>query len=663
MKSLRRISICLTALLSLTLNPNPNLSLSADEAIRIRIKSRIRNGIPLFAALCLILLVCLPLLAQLPPEAHLAKHSPILRYRVTPTGPVLETILAGDDWTPLTGHEVLVKPFEMISFHAGLTNLIAQAPECHLDLSSNVAWDAGPVKIFTPTTNVFVKGEGFFFTQSNQMLFVSNKVETRVLRALLKSPLIGNQSTNAAPATDQTILITSQRCQFDYGSNNARYAGNVHVIDSQMDLTSDYLYIQLNTNGAISNIVARQNVVITTTNKGRATGETAHYYLEGTNEITVLTGDSTWHNGDQEAKAEQFTYDSTRHILWATNHVRVRWPNAVETPAQRLAGEPPQVDASGLRLLFADDAMMQMPPTNGPVESMVANGNVIIVNQADQSRSTGDHAVYSRAEDRFELTGSPVWWNDRVTVHGQSLIAEVTNQLYHARGQAKFETAPGSNQWLVISSTNIDYQTNLAVFHDGVHVRLQENGALRDSLDCNILNVTLVSNEVTAAIAHGNVWGETAPDRNGNVKTISCEVLIGHRSRTTLLMTDLEASNHVVITQFGQTTNAPRNKLTAEFVTADFFATTNQIEKAVALHDVILEQTKPTQSIHATSSRADYTATNDQVKLTGAPLAITDKYVISEADYLIWQPKTNRFRAVGWYKIVPTPPKTGHPSS
>ena len=653
MKSLKRI----LGFSASVLNPTRNLNLPARRGIRIR------NGILCVAAFCLTLLVFLPLLAQLPPEAHLAKHSPILRYRVTPTGPVLETILAGDDWTPVTQQEVLVTPFEMISFRGGLTNLIAQAPECHLDLSSNTAWDAGAVKFFTPTTNVFVKGEGFFFTQSNQMLFVSNKVETRVQRALLKTPLLGGQRTNAPTAADQTILITSRRCQFDYGSNIARYDGNVHMMDSQMDMTSDFLFIQLNTNGAISNIVARQNVVITTTNKGRATGESARYFLEGTNEVMVLTGDAAWHNGDQEAKAEQFTYDSTLHILRATNHVRVRWPNAVETPAQRLAGEPPRIDATGLRVLFADDATMQMPPTNGPVESMIADGNVIIVNQADQSRSTGDHAVYSRAEDQFELTGAPVWWNDRVKVHGDSLIAEVTNQLYHARGHARFETAPASNQWLIISSTNIDYHTNLVVFHDGVQVRLQENGALRDSLDCDVLNVEMVSNEVATAIARGNVRGETAPDRAGNVKTISCEVLIAHRSPTTLLMKDLEASNHVVITQFGETTNAPRDKLTAEFVTAYFFAGTNQVEKAVALHDVVLEQTKPSQSIHATAAQADYTAANDQVKLTGAPLAVTDKYVITDADYLIWQPKTNRFRAVGWYKIVPTPPKTGHPSS
>jgi lipopolysaccharide transport protein LptA len=600
---------------------------------------------------------CLQPLAQVPQEAHLGK-APILLYRSTPQGPTLDTILSADDWTQLPNREVLGTNFQMISFRNGQTNLTAQAPQCYMNRSNNVAWDPGHIKIFTPTTNMFAQGDGFFFTQSSQVLFLSNNVETRIQRALIKSPLV-NSRTNAPPDSSQMVKIFARRGQFDNSSNRVEYYGSVHVIDAQTDITSDFLFVQLNTNGTVQSILARQNVVITTTNKGRATGDAARYYITNETEFMVLTGNAAWHNGDQEAWAEQFTYDSTHHILWATNHVRVRWPNAVQTPAQRQAGEPPKADATGVRELYADAATMQMPPTNGPVESMIASGNVIIVNQADKSRSTSEQAVYSRAENRFELIGAPVWWNDRVTVHGQSLVSEVTNQIYHVRGQAKFETAPGTNQWLVISSPNIDYQTNLALFYEGARVRLLQNGALRDSLYCDFLRAELVSNEVVAATARGNVHGETAPDTNGNVKTISCAVLTGHRSPVTLRVTDLEATNHVVITEFGQTTNAPRNKLMAERVTADFFATTNQIEKAVAQHDVVLEQIKPSQTIHATSARADYTAANDQVKLTGAPLAMTDRFVISDADYLIWQTKTNHFSAFGFYTIVPVPAKAG----
>jgi lipopolysaccharide export system protein LptA len=325
---------------------NLNTNLRAHENMS-KIRTWITNGAlaTFIAACCVMLWACLPLRAQAPPEAHLANNFNYVRYGDTAKGKVLEMILSGNRSTYLTKEETLVTPFEMISFRNGQTNLTARGPECHF--LSNFAWDAGHIELFTPTTNVFVQGDGFFFTESNHVLFVSNNVETRVLRTLLKSPLLAGQRTNAAPGPEQTVFINSRRCQFDYGSNQAEYFGDVHVIDPQMDLRSDYLFIQLNTNGAIENIVARQNVVIATTNKGRATGTTARYYIANTNEIMVLTGDSTWQNGDQQAQAEQFTYDSTLHILRATNHVRVRWPNAVQTAAQRLAGEPPRIDATG----------------------------------------------------------------------------------------------------------------------------------------------------------------------------------------------------------------------------------------------------------------------------------------------------------------------------
>jgi hypothetical protein len=91
---------------------------------------------------------------------------------------------------------------------------------------------------------------------------------------------------------------------------------------------------------------------------------------------------------------------------------------------------------------------------------------------------------------------------------------------------------------------------------------------------------------------------------------------------------------------------------------------TNQLERAVAERDVVIDQVKTNQAIHATGERGVYTAAADEVKLTGAPVARTDRYVISNADYMIWQPKTNRFRAFGPYTIVPVKAQTnGEPPS
>jgi lipopolysaccharide export system protein LptA len=631
---------------------------------------------PRFRFLCLFALgVSLHLRAQLPPEAHISGTTnvpSITRYRDTPTGPALDFTLSGKDWNRLTAREVLVTPFELKSYHGGQSGqiqFIVQGPESHIDIVSNTAWDAGYMELFTPATNLFtnlfVQGQGFFFTQADHLLIISNQTETRVLRALLRTSMMGQPQSNASVNSGEILKIFSRTCRFSYLSNHVDYAGGVHVLDPQMDLTSQTMSVQFNSNSAIQTILANGNVVITTTNKGRATGQTAFYYITNGSEITDLSGDATWQNGDQRAIARKFIYDSTRHLLSAAGHVRVWWPNAAPTPDQRRTGAPPRADDTGVRELFADFATLQFPPTNGPLESMVATGNVVIVNQADATRATADQAVYTRTNDLFELTGNPVWWNDQMEVEGTVLIAQLTNKIYHARGQARLklktsasgpantQTPSGrsTNQWLIITSADLDYQTNLAVFRQDVQARLLENGALRDTLACDLLNVELVSNQVAAAVAIGNVRGQTAPGKTGVVKTIVCDILTAHRSPATGLMKDVRAESNVVIRVFGSTLAAPSNTMSAVVVTARFSSITNQIEETVAEQNVVFDQVKSAQTLHATGRRAVYAAASDQIKLTGQPFAITDKYIVSDADYLIWQSKTNRFGGGGPYKI------------
>src|ERR1700677_4159397 len=604
------------------------------------------------------------LLAARPLAAQSSSGFTAPRFRPGPRGQVLEYLLHGQTATNFAPNVVLVTVFRMESFRDG-TNVqfIAQAPECFLDANKHVARDAGRFELFTPTTNLWLQGDGFFFTETNRFLYLSNNVETRVLRPPLKSPLANAPRANAPPPNGvPTLKIFARRCQLDNQSNVVDYAGDVHVIDPQMDLRSDFLTVHFATNGAIENILARQNVVIDPANRGRATGATALYYITNGVEMMNLAGDATWNNGAEQARAAQFTYDSTHHFLTATGHVRVQWPNAVPTAAQRQSGAPPAIDASGLRKLFADFATLQWPPTNGPVERMNAEGNVIIVNQADQSRSTSDRAAYVRTNDAFELSGHSDWRNDKTEVWGDLLTAEITNKVYHSRGDArlklKINSAARTNapappsQWLDVTCANLDFQTNLAVFHDRVHAQVLQIDSLRDTLYCDLLHVTLVSNQVETAIARGRVRGQTAPGPTGIVKTISCETLTVHRSPATGLMKNIRAEDHVVLTDFGAGPKAPFNKLTADVATARFSPATNLVEQAVAEDHVTLEQTAPGQTVRATAQRALYTTAIDQVKLTGTPVARTDKYLITDADYMIWRPKTNRFSAFGLYQMI-----------
>jgi lipopolysaccharide export system protein LptA len=594
--------------------------------------------------------------AQIPPDLK----TRIIGERQTPHGSELERLMSFDHQSNVVYRDDLVWPFLLKSYRSGPSNelqLIVQAPECHVDKVGQRAWDKGPIVLFTPTTNVWVQGEGFLFLEASNTLDISNKVEARVLRSLLKTAALNGPKTNAPGAPEQKLKIFSDRCHFNYLSNFARFDGHVHVIDVQLDMTSERLAIQMTTNGAIQTILAQDNVVLTTTNKGWATGPKAFYYVTNGSEMTELTGRAWWHNGDEQARADKFIYDTTHHFLTAVGNVRVWWPNG---PQQ--AGVAPKVnETTGYRELWADFATLQWPPTNGPVEAMHATGHVLIVNQADNSSSTSDQADYVRTNDLFELTGSPEWWNERMDVTGRILRAEATNNIFHARGDSHLKMhvtgSAHTNEYLYVSSEDIDYQTNLAVFTDHVKARLLEDEVLRDTLNSDKLDVELFSDEVKTAVARGHVQGETAPDKLGRIKTIACVKLTAHRSTATKLWTDFLAETEVVLKQFGTNAGEPRDQLTAETAIAYFSAVTNQLERAVAERNVVIDQVKTNAAIHAAGERVVYTVAADEVKLTGHPVARDYQYVVSNSDYMIFRPKTNRFEAFGPYFMSPSKPR------
>jgi lipopolysaccharide transport protein LptA len=589
--------------------------------------------------------------AQAPPAPQRTR---VYVEKTTPKGQELEAILSGDTPSNLSDREQVVTHFEMESVRNGQASQVqftALAPECHIDSPGHRAWDAGHLELFTPTTNVWMQGEGFYFIETNHFLYLSNKVETRVLRSLLKTTMAGAGASNAPGAAERRLKIFSSQGQFDYESNIAVYLGAVHVIDVQLDMTSDRLTVHFTTNGAVQTILAEGSVVMTTTNKGQATAARVFYYVTNGNEMTELTGQAAWTNGDERAIAEEFIYDSTHRFLTAEGHVRVWWPNPAPGAQDRRREAPPRVGPGGFRELFADWATLQMPPTNGPLQAMHASGNVIIVNQADHSRATGEQADYTRTNDWLELTGDPVWWNDDMEIRGRVLTAELTNKIYRARGDANFKRKVNTNQWLKVACVDLDFQTNHAVFHDDVKARLFEEERLCDTLTSDLLEVELFSNQVKSAVARGHVQGETAPDKLGRIKTIGCDTLTLHRSTASGLTKDVVAEDHVVLQEFGTDPAAPHDKLTAAKATAFFSAVTNQVERVVAVRNVVFDQIKTNQNVHATGQEAVYTAANDETRLTGEPVARTERYLITGASSLIWQSKSNRFSAFGPFSM------------
>jgi lipopolysaccharide export system protein LptA len=607
--------------------------------------------------------------AQVPQGTHLAGPTMALYRQTTEGRKMLDGTIHGSSVSNLNSQTALVTDFELKNFKNGdakQVEVIAQAPECAVEISTGRLWNAGHVQVFTPTTNLFVQGEGFLFVQSNHFLVISNDVETRVVKSLVKSHGPASPVTN--PPDAGRVLIYATEGRFNLDSNVVDYTDHVHLIDPQLDMTCDLLTIRFNSNGVVESMLARQHVVLTTTNNGRATGDIGYYYVTNDDQMMRLTHNAYWRNGDEEAKADEFTYDSNRHVLSGTK-VKVRWPNSSAGPGMTTGGPAPlQVGTNGFRELYADYAVMQFPPTNGPAERMMAHGNVLIVNQADQNSAVAEQAVYERAADSIELTGHPVWWNTNMEVKAETLTADLGAKTYHARTGAHFKmhlgtasgtpspSVPGhsSNQWLFISSGDIEYLTNQATFYRDVQARLVDNERMQDKLDCAVLTLNLTNNKVESAFARESVRGETAPDQAGVFKTISCERLNAYCSPVTGRMESLDAHTNVVIEQKGNGPNAPSNALAADTVTAQFSPVTNRIEQAVAEQNVVFDQRKGGNTTHATADHAVYNSgTNDEVRLTGHPLAHDFRYIITNADFLVWKPKTNIFQAGGHYQIIP----------
>ena len=237
-----------------------------------------------------------------PPSSEAVSKSPVRvkyplsyrqkAYRMREVDRVLEQQFSCETW-PGTDEDRLMTPFQMLAFKSGPSNelqLIAESPQCHFDNTDHRGWDSGPIVLFTPTTNLWVQGVGFLFIETNHWLYISNKVETRLVRSLLKSAMLNGPKTNApaAPTAPGQLLkiFADGPAIFDNQSNLVRYFHHVHVIDVQLDMTSERLSIQFTTNGAVQTILAEDNVVMTTTNKGWATGPRAFYYITNGSEMT-----------------------------------------------------------------------------------------------------------------------------------------------------------------------------------------------------------------------------------------------------------------------------------------------------------------------------------------------------------------------------------------
>ena len=695
---------------------------------------------------CLFLLLFLPLAAlaqtMIPSEARLDKGFAAAHYERKGDKPrVLQSIFTGESAVPVSTNEVLVKEFRMTTIADGdirKPQLVIAAPECRLDINprSHRITSTNRLRVSTATTNFVIEGRGFSCAQTNELLVISNSVITRLPKP--SKAASGSHITAASMADMEAdpanyFQVFSDRFELYYTENLVIYSGHVMVLDSNVQMRCEYLQARFNTNRfgpntTIEKIIAERDVEITTADGGQAWGSRAIYAIKPSVEHLELIGQARWQDGPRESKADKFTFDFTPdhfvNTLRADGRVALKLPDS-EIKETNLVNSLPVSNPSGdpnhFTELFADHVTVQKSPIK-KLESILAEGHVVIINQFQQTRATGDGGVYTTINDQFELSGhADCQMASRGEIRADCLTLGRTNQSFSARGNSQFKyrladihdeqmlnqdgfnTAADTNRFLTVTSRDARVLTNKATFTGDIQACLLQGEQLIATLKSQLLELQFATNKrIQSVLAKDHVHAESEPQGRIISREFSGDLLFAHFWPGSKFLENARAEGNVSGKQVELDKNSPKQKITtlnAESVVAQFSPQSNTVENATATRSVRAMQINGPVTNTLTGEHVVYSGgTNEIIQVTGDPriqyfgppstkpddtnlttAAQPGKtnepgsmrlpgVLVTGADSLIWDMKTDKFHGIGPYSIVPirmtnSPEITNEPAS
>jgi lipopolysaccharide transport protein LptA len=590
----------------------------------------------------------------------------------------LKTLITGDElFRQKEEGSFLLKGVKIQTYReTGPTNaeLVMRAPESLFDQRNRKASSPGPLQIDSGNGNMHLDGEGFLWisSASNSTMVVSNKVHTTLRREAM-TQVAGGAATNSAPtqaeiygppAPNQVIDLHSESFFYERQTDLVTYTGNVRAEDDQLYLTCDVMTIKRATNGGLDNIVADRNVVIVSKEAGwRATGDHAVYTTKPGQEDVVLTGDPHWQDGAREGTGKAFVFDRLRNTMTSAGDAYLKLPRdsigsggiLMSSPAGSATNAPGMTNK--FVEIYSDWMIFQMPPTNGlprtngQIERVTAERNVIILDPEKDRRATGNRAVYTAATGVLELMGHALWQSGQQVARGEILIFDRENSAFESWTNAYLKLPAGTNasatnRFVGVLSRHYDYQSNLLTFHDEVHSALLEGEDIRAVLDCAAMKAALCSNQLQTIDAEGDVHSRTLPSQGPDGRTIEKDLKSGFltmRMRTNSLVEEIVARQSVLSTQKETPTNGGvpiLETLSSDLLTTSFMLT-NEVEKMVAERNVIFTR----DQLIASGDHAVYTATDEVTRLTGNPVVVFTNGTLT-GDVVIMDRRNNNLVAL-----------------
>jgi lipopolysaccharide export system protein LptA len=576
------------------------------------------------------------------------------------------------------------------TFRGQAKDMIVEAPQCVFDTKAKVASSSGPLSIRTADGRFSITGTGFRWemgdSRQSSKLVISNQVHSSIRKRFIGSgAAFGAQAaTNNLPAAAPAqsggeasagdfIEIDSQ--QFEYQNDMAAFRGAVRAKESEGGLECAFLTVIFQEGGAVDRIEAEQDVVLRQGGM-RGTADRAVYIVGEGRERVAFIGNAVWEDGVRQGKGEHLTFDRLNHVLRAETNAYLRLPRAFLGQrgffalSQPVPASEGKVDGGGAVVeVYSDQIVVQLPATNGPVQSVTAEGNVLIVDADQDARALANRAVYQDSSGVLELAGTPMFEMQGRTVTGQTLRFVRDTGVFTAAPDAYVklpfeavadlgilpvdgtsERVASTNRFVEIWSREFNYQTNLLQFLHAVRVNFLEGDESRGKLSCASLEIRY-GQRPESMLAEGDVMLEQFPIK-GSARPVSRRVAC-ERLRAKF---DARGRLENAVAELGVTADqeehipgqpAPvRSRLTAETVSAFFAPGASQVDRIVADQNVLFVQ----DARIARGSKAVYSSATGLMELTGAPTATMPEGKITGAERLIWDRVRGTFSGKGTFK-------------
>ncbi len=559
-------------------------------------------------------------------------------------------------------------------------NLIVLATNCVADLKRNVVWSPDGLGLRTADGQFALDGFGFVWTQTNNELVVSNRVRTLVRKG------------EATDAEAVHLRIESGHFRFSYASNVVVFRDAVRAEDPEMGVECERLTVRRSPSGKFDHIVAEDAVRILSRRDGSVTtAARAEYTLSDSGERMELTGEPHWRDAVREARAERFVLQRTRkpepQLMRAEGNAWMRlpagtndlgaWPMLSSTPGT--AGTAPDPLPAAAETNTAPRAarqlelssgliMLALPPTNGPVQGLVAETNVLIQSRLDGWQATAGRATLTNAV--LELQEDPEWRQGERSIRAEVLRLDTRDRSFEAEGKARLRfpaaafgvnlpTLGGREQSGMTIGTNllVEVESERAVFGRGllrfaapVRAQLQAGEVLVGQLTCRDL-VVAYSDRLERMAADGDVLLEQfgRPGRPVLGRVVECQRLqidFDQGGRVRGLVADGGVRGRQTESR-GEGVDPLVTRLRAELLRATFLTSSNQLDVASAEGALHLERGLQV----AEGQRADYSGTNHALVLTGQPVVHSPEGRIRDAESLTWDSLTGKIRGRGAYRI------------